>query len=120
MAVGLALLIRGFVIETYRIPSTSMRPTLEPGDTLFVSDVTGVRKFDRRTGAPRGFVPIPGATFLNDLTSDGRSVYVSDTGLAMGSGVTFIRTAGKEEWGGVISTFLDPDGNYVQIIEYKP
>jgi predicted enzyme related to lactoylglutathione lyase len=35
-------------------------------------------------------------------------------------GVTFIRTAGKEWWGGVISTFLDPDGNYCQIIEYQP
>jgi len=37
-----------------------------------------------------------------------------------GLGVKFVRTAGKEYWGGVISTFLDPDGNYCQIIEYKP
>lgn len=35
-------------------------------------------------------------------------------------GVTFIRDKGKEYWGGVISTFLDPDGNYVQLIEYRP
>ena len=35
-------------------------------------------------------------------------------------GVKFIRSAGKEYWGGTISTFLDPDGNYCQIIEYKP
>jgi predicted enzyme related to lactoylglutathione lyase len=35
-------------------------------------------------------------------------------------GVKFIRTAGKEYWGGVISTFVDPDGNYGQLIEYKP
>jgi predicted enzyme related to lactoylglutathione lyase len=35
-------------------------------------------------------------------------------------GVRFIRTAGHEYWGGVISTFLDPDGNYCQLIEYKP
>ena len=34
--------------------------------------------------------------------------------------VKFVREAGREEWGGVISTFLDPDGNYVQLIEYKP
>ena len=34
--------------------------------------------------------------------------------------VKFIRTAGREEWGGVISTFLDPDGNYCQIIEFRP
>jgi predicted enzyme related to lactoylglutathione lyase len=33
-------------------------------------------------------------------------------------GVKFIRSAGKEAWGGVISTFLDPDGNYLQLMEY--
>lgn len=36
-AVVVALLIRFFVIEAYRIPSAAMRPTLEPGDTIFVS-----------------------------------------------------------------------------------
>ena len=35
-------------------------------------------------------------------------------------GVTFIREQGKEEWGGLISTFLDPDGNYVQLVHYQP
>ena len=35
-------------------------------------------------------------------------------------GVTFIRKQGREYWGGVISTFLDPDGNYAQIMEFKP
>jgi len=35
------------------------------------------------------------------------------------AGVRFIRTAGVEPWGGVISTFLDPDGNYCQLIEFK-
>ena len=33
-------------------------------------------------------------------------------------GVKFIRDKGKEEWGGTISTFLDPDGNYCQLIQY--
>jgi len=36
-----------------------------------------------------------------------------------GCGVKFTRTAGREEWGGVISTFLDPDGNYCQLVEYR-
>ena len=35
-------------------------------------------------------------------------------------GVTFIRKEGKEPWGGLISTFPDPDGNYCQLVEYKP
>jgi predicted enzyme related to lactoylglutathione lyase len=33
------------------------------------------------------------------------------------AGAKFIRTAGHEEWGGVISTFVDPDGNYGQVIQ---
>ncbi len=37
-----------------------------------------------------------------------------------GLGVKFIRTAGQEPWGGIISTFLDPDGNYCQLIEFRP
>jgi predicted enzyme related to lactoylglutathione lyase len=36
------------------------------------------------------------------------------------AGVRFIRTQGREPWGGIISTFVDPDGNYCQLIEYKP
>ena len=36
------------------------------------------------------------------------------------AGVEFIRKAGKEYWGAVISTFVDPDGNYGQLIEFKP
>jgi predicted enzyme related to lactoylglutathione lyase len=35
-------------------------------------------------------------------------------------GVSFVRRMGQEYWGGVISTFTDPDGNYIQIIEYRP
>jgi predicted enzyme related to lactoylglutathione lyase len=37
-----------------------------------------------------------------------------------GHGVKFLRSAGREYWGGVISTFADPDGNYLQLIEFKP
>ena len=52
------------------------------GDTLYVADVTAVRKFDRTTGAPKGAIVVHGSTFLNDLSAaaDG-TIYVSDTGL---------------------------------------
>ena len=51
------------------------------GDTLYVADIDVVRRFDRQTGAPRGLIEIPGATFLNDLAAgpDG-SLFVSDSG----------------------------------------
>ena len=57
------------------------------GDTLYVADIDVVRRFHRTTGAPLGEIPIPGATFLNDVAvgADG-SVYVTDTGLRMGAG----------------------------------
>jgi sugar lactone lactonase YvrE len=53
---------------------------------LYVADITVVRMFDAKTGAPKGDVPIAGSTFLNDLASgpDGK-VYVSDTGVKMGA-----------------------------------
>jgi signal peptidase I len=37
VAVGLAWIVRNTLIEAYRIPTQSMSPTLEPGDTIFVS-----------------------------------------------------------------------------------
>ncbi|HEX3775074.1 MAG TPA: hypothetical protein VHV51_11460 [Polyangiaceae bacterium] len=53
---------------------------------LYVSDINVVRKFDLKTGAPKGEIAIPGATFLNDIATskDGR-VFVSDSGLKSGA-----------------------------------
>jgi signal peptidase I len=36
-AVIVAVLLRVYVIEAYRIPTSAMHPTLEPGDTIFVA-----------------------------------------------------------------------------------
>jgi sugar lactone lactonase YvrE len=50
---------------------------------LYVADIDTVRTFDAKTGAPKGDIKIPGATFLNDVavnTIDGK-VYVSDSGM---------------------------------------
>jgi hypothetical protein len=68
------------------------------GETLYVSDLPGVRKFDRRTGAPRGTIQLPGATFVNDITTDGKILYVSDTGIALGPGQTFLDTGSQAIW----------------------
>lgn len=55
------------------------------GDFLYVTDISTIRRFDRRTGGPRGEVPIRGATFLNDITaSDDGSLYFTDSGLKAG------------------------------------
>jgi hypothetical protein len=52
------------------------------GNTLYVADLDVVRVFNRNTKRSLGAIPVPGATFLNDLTSDkAGNVYVSDSGL---------------------------------------
>jgi sugar lactone lactonase YvrE len=53
---------------------------------LYAADITVVRMFDAKTGAPKGDIPIAGATFLNDLASgpDGK-IYLSDSGLKAGA-----------------------------------
>lgn len=55
------------------------------GDTLYVADISVVRRFHRTSGEPQGEIAIPGATFVNDLaaTRDG-SLLVSDTGVVFG------------------------------------
>ena len=60
------------------------------GDTLYVSDIDCVRRFNRTSGAPAGETCVEGATFLNDLAADGNgTLYVSDTGIRIdASGVT--------------------------------
>ncbi|HEX6766582.1 MAG TPA: hypothetical protein VF103_13910 [Polyangiaceae bacterium] len=53
---------------------------------LWVSDITVVRKFDVKTGAPKGEIAVKDSTFLNDLAvaPDGR-VFVTDSGIKFGA-----------------------------------
>jgi sugar lactone lactonase YvrE len=49
---------------------------------FYVTDIKVVRKFDVKTWAPKGDIPMAGATFLNDIAvGPGGKVYVSDTGV---------------------------------------
>lgn len=51
------------------------------GATLYVSDITAVRMFDRSNGRFKGSIDIPGSTFVNDLAASGDgSIYVTDSG----------------------------------------
>jgi hypothetical protein len=52
------------------------------GDTLYVADITVVRRFNAKDGKQLDDVKIPGATFVNDVVADGAGgVFVTDTGL---------------------------------------
>lgn len=54
------------------------------GDTLFVTDIYMLRKFNKRTGEYIGAVNLRdyGATFLNDIAVGPDGVYITDTGIA--------------------------------------
>lgn len=49
------------------------------GDMLYVADIDRVRRIAIRTGKVLKPIVIPGAKFLNDVATDGRYVWVSDT-----------------------------------------
>jgi sugar lactone lactonase YvrE len=51
------------------------------GDILYVADLDVVRKFDRKSGKPKGKITVKGSVFLNALalSPDGKVLYVSDS-----------------------------------------
>jgi sugar lactone lactonase YvrE len=53
------------------------------GDTLFVTDIWMLRKFNKRTGEYLGAVSLRdyGATFLNDIAVGPDGIYITDTGI---------------------------------------
>lgn len=64
----------------------------------------------------RGKAPQPARALLNLFVDD----IAAEQARMEAAGVRFIREQGREYWGGVISTFVDPDGNYGQLIQFKP
>ena len=68
------------------------------GDFLYVADITGVRRFHRQSGAAAGQITLPGATLINDLTSDGTNIYVSDTAVKPAPGIQFAATGTDAIW----------------------
>lgn len=48
------------------------------GDKLFVSDINQVVAIDMNNTSDRDYYKVEGAVFLNDLSTDGESVYISD------------------------------------------
>ena len=88
-------------------PDPNRMSTLVAGETEIV--------FDSHSDV-QGRSPQPERILVNFFVDDVRA----EEQRMRAAGVTFIRSAGREEWGGVISTFVDPDGNYAQIIEFRP
>ncbi|MEX2237759.1 MAG: VOC family protein [Dehalococcoidia bacterium] len=64
----------------------------------------------------RGRAKEPARALINFMVDD----IASEEQRLKDAGVNVVRSQGKEFWGGIISTFEDPDGNYFQMIEYRP
>ena len=79
---------------------------LVPGGVLFLVDHSEVR--GSNANAARCIIDL----HVGDL--DAQQARLES------AGVRFLRSKGVEYWGGVISTFEDPDGNRVQMIQFKP
>jgi predicted enzyme related to lactoylglutathione lyase len=91
-----------------------LTPNPDMGESALMAGSTPFL-IDGHTGV-KGAAKEPPRMLLNFMVDD----LASEQKRLEAAGVKFIRTAGKEPWGGVISTFVDPDGNYAQLIEYKP
>lgn len=53
---------------------------------LYVTDIDHIRKFDVKTGEPKGEIAVKGATFLNDIAAGPDGVlYFTDSGLKAGA-----------------------------------
>ena len=85
-----------------------------PSGGLFVT--TGISLFVDGHSEVYGPAKEPARVLLNFFVDD---LKAEQTRLEV-AGVPFIRKEGKEYWGGIISTFLDPDGNYCQLMEFHP
>jgi predicted enzyme related to lactoylglutathione lyase len=117
-----------------RVTSFNITITSEQPDRLmeFYRDLLGFEQDEvsggLRIGVGEAYIYIDGHSETKGRAKEPHRVlinfFVDDLAAEQAAleaqGVEFTRTAGREFWGGVISTFLDPDGNYLQLIEFKP
>lgn len=66
------------------------------GDGLLVTDIDVLRVFNIHSGEHRMDVPLPGATFANDISVGEGVIYVSDTGTNGAGGIYTITLEGME------------------------
>ncbi|MBI5289025.1 MAG: VOC family protein [Chloroflexi bacterium] len=95
------------VVGLPRHPDANRESTLMAGPLELVFDTHS---------AVHGKAPQPERMLLNLFVDD----IAAEQQRLESAGVRFTRSQGREGWGGVISTFADPDGNYLQLIQFKP
>jgi hypothetical protein len=82
------------------------------GTELWVADITVVRRFDLKSAAHKGDVPLPGAPFANDIVAAPDGAYVSAS--AMKFGVTGVEAMGTDQ------VFFIDKANKVKVLAKDP
>jgi signal peptidase I len=108
IAVFIALLLRAFVVEAFKIPSGSMIPTLEVGDHIFINKFSYGLRIPFTKNPPRRFVtwskPARGdvVVFINRKNVDHdfikRVVAVSGDEVKVMGGTVYLRRGAKGPW----------------------
>lgn len=99
-------------LKTFYRDTVGLPTVPEMGDGAF--QVAGANFFIDGHSETKGSTKEPNRVLVDLVVPD---LKAEQTRLE-GAGVKFVRKEGKEEWGGIISTFQDPDGNYCQLIQY--
>ncbi len=91
-----------------------LQPKPEMGEAAFHAGAAtiGIDGHSETQGAAKEPSRVLIDLFVDDVVAERKRIEAQ--------GVNFIRKEGREYWGGVISTFVDPDGNYCQLIEFQP
>jgi len=97
-------------LKTFYRETLGLKPLPEMGDGAFAAGQSVI--FVDGHSDTKGPAKEPQRYLINFFAPDVRA----EQERLEQAGVRFIRKEGTEEWGGVISTFLDPDGNYLQLI----
>lgn len=108
VAVLIALLLRAFVVEAFKIPSGSMIPTLEVGDHIFVNKFSYGLRIPFTTNPPRRFIdwgkPKRGevVVFINRRHVEHdfikRVIAVGGDEVKVKDGTIYLRRRGRGSW----------------------
>lgn len=108
-AVTIALFIRFFLVEAYRMPSIAMSPTIEAGDTLFVSKLSyGIRLPGSTSERVLASKPKIGDVVVLEFPDEPNREYIKRI-VGMAGDKVKIQDGNLFRNGQVISTFTSPN-----------
>lgn len=96
--------LRDWYRDVLQLPELEGMPAFDAGGTMVSID---------SHSEVHGKAAEPACMLLNLIVPD----LATEHERLLAAGVECLREPAREEWGGLITTFLDPDGNYVQLVQ---